>query len=122
MSLRAAQALRERHGIHARVVDLRWLTPLNESFIAGQAIATGHALVVDEGRRTGGVGEAIMTAIYEHCGPSVTAKRITAHDTYIPLGPAADHGLPQQIDIENAALELLGESRKARSAQSSKRR
>jgi 2-oxoisovalerate dehydrogenase E1 component len=122
MSLRAAKSLHERDGIRARVVDLRWLTPLNESFIAEQARATGRVLIVDEGRRTGGVGEAIMTAICEQCASGVTARRITAHDTYIPLGPAADHVLPQQIDIENAALELLGESRKPRHVHSSKRR
>jgi len=107
MSLRAAKSLREKHSVSARVVDLRWLNPLNECFIAEQATATGTVLIVDEGRRTGGVGEALMTIIYERCGSDVRAARLTAHDTYIPLGPAADHVLPQERDIETAALTLL---------------
>jgi 2-oxoisovalerate dehydrogenase E1 component len=107
MSLRAAKTLREEHGIRARVVDLRWLNPLNERFIIEQALATKRVLVVDEGRRTGGVGEAILAILYENVGSEVKAARLTALDTYIPLGPAADHVLPQGKDVVAAAKKLL---------------
>jgi hypothetical protein len=56
------------------------------------------------------VGEAIVTAIHERCGNQVITKRVTAMDTYVPLGPAADHVLPGERDIEQAALELLNSS------------
>ncbi len=107
MSLRAEKVLREQHGIRARVVDLRWLNPLNEAFIVEQALATGNVLVVDESRRTGGVAEAVLALLCEECGSQVRAGRINAHDTYIPLGPAADHVLPQDADIVAAARKLL---------------
>jgi 2-oxoisovalerate dehydrogenase E1 component len=55
MSLRAARTLAQEHGIQARVVDLRWLNPLNEALILAQSRATGRVLVVDESRRTGGI-------------------------------------------------------------------
>lgn len=107
MSLRAARELKDQHKINARVVDLRWLCPLNESWIVEQANATGKVLIVDEGRRSGGINEAIMAILYEQCGSKVRCARLTAHDTYIPLGPAADCVLPMEEDIVQHAVSLL---------------
>ena len=106
-SLRAAKTLREKHKIAARVVDLRWLNPLNEAFIIEQAMATKRVLVVDEGRKTGGVSETTMALLCEKCGGAVRVARLTAHDTYIPLGPAADCVLPNEHDVVRRAMELL---------------
>jgi 2-oxoisovalerate dehydrogenase E1 component len=107
MSLRAQKILREKHNIRARVVDLRWLNPLNEEFIVEQALATGTVLVVDESRRTGGIGEAILAIIYERIGGQVRAARLNAYDTYIPLGPAADCVIPQAADVVRESINFL---------------
>ncbi len=112
MSLRAAKTLRDEHDVTARVVDLRWLNPLNEGFIVEQALATGRVLVVDEGRRTGGVAESVLAVLYETCGTRVHAARLNALDTFIPLGPAADSVLPVEKDIIAHALRLLSSSKK----------
>ena len=109
MSLRAARTLQRNHGIAARVVDLRWLNPLNEEIIVKEALATGRVLVVDEGRRTGGISEAILALLYEKCGCDVRAARLTADDTYIPLGPAADCVLPTEDDIVDHTIMLMHE-------------
>lgn len=114
MSLRAAKTLREKHKIAARVVDLRWLNPLNEAFIIEQAMATKRVLVVDEGRKTGGVSEAIVALLFEQCGGAIKAARLTAHDTYIPLGPAAECVLPTEHDVVNRAVELIERNGTAR--------
>ncbi|MCO6436035.1 MAG: MFS transporter [Phycisphaerae bacterium] len=106
LSLRAARALHEQHGMAARIVDLRWLNPLNENWIIAQAQTTGRVLVVDEGRRTGGINEAVLALLWEHCGGAVRAARVTGLDTYIPLGPAADLVLPSEQGIIDAALAL----------------
>ncbi len=106
MSLRAAKALREKHHISARVLDLRWLSPLNTDLIARHASECGKALVVDEGRRSGGVGEGIVTAIVEKCESFIPISRVVGEDTYIPLGPAANLVLPQDADIVEAARKL----------------
>lgn len=108
MSLRAARTLQRNHGIAARVVDLRWLNPLNEEGIVKEALTTGRVLVVDEGRRTGGISEAILALLYEKCR-DVRAARLTADDTYIPLGPAADSVLPTEDDIVHHTIRLMGE-------------
>ncbi len=107
MSLRAAKILRDKHNIRARVVDLRWLSPLNETFIIEQSLATGNVLVVDEGRRSGSVGEAILALLMESCSRKVHARRINALDTFIPLGPAADYVLPTMPDVVTAAVDLM---------------
>jgi 2-oxoisovalerate dehydrogenase E1 component len=107
MSLNAAKVLQERHQVHARVLDLRWINPLNTEFIVSHARACGRVLVVDEGRRTGGVAEAVITAIVENA-PEVRCRRVTGEDTYIPLGPAANHVLPSTEGIIQAVLAMRG--------------
>lgn len=106
MSLRAARRLREASGHEARVLDLRWLKPLNTELIARHADEVGKVLVVDEGRRTGGISEEIFTALDEKARPDVIKQRVVGEDTYIPLGPAANLVLPSEDDVYEAAREL----------------
>jgi 2-oxoisovalerate dehydrogenase E1 component len=107
MALRAAKALADEQGAQVRVLDLRWLKPLNGAQIAEHADATGRVLVVDEGRRTGGIAEEIFTALDEHARPGVVKLRVTGADTYIPLAAAANLVLPSDADVLAAARELL---------------
>src|SRR6185369_9278753 len=64
MSLRVAARL-GKLGIGTRVVDLRWIAPLPEDDIAREARATGRVLVVDETRKSGGIGEGVIAALVE---------------------------------------------------------
>ncbi|MBA3563665.1 MAG: MFS transporter [Gammaproteobacteria bacterium] len=107
MALRAAKALKDQTGAHARVLDLRWLKPLNAGLIAHHADETGKVLVVDEGRRTGGIAEEIFAAIDEHARPGIAKRRVTGADSYIPLAAAANLVLPGDADVLAAARELL---------------
>jgi 2-oxoisovalerate dehydrogenase E1 component len=106
LSLRAARRLQRDHRIRARVLDARWLNPLPETWIARHAAEVGRVLVVDEGRRTGGVGEAMVTAVVERAETGVRIRRIAGADTYIPLGPAANLVLPSEDDIVEGARAL----------------
>ncbi|MBF6167547.1 MFS transporter [Streptomyces gardneri] len=105
MSLRAARRL-ARHGVHARVLDLRWLTPLPVSDLLRHARATGRVLVVDETRRSGGVSEAVCAAVID-AGFTGLLARVTSEDSFVPLGPAAATVLLDEDRIEAAALRLL---------------
>ena len=107
MSLRVAQRLRA-DGIDARVLDLRWLAPLPVDDLLEQAGATGRVLVVDETRRTGGVAEALFTALVEG-GFRGPIRRVCGHDTFIPLGDAANLVLVQEADIDAAARAICEE-------------
>ncbi|MGO1052677.1 thiamine pyrophosphate-dependent enzyme [Crossiella sp. CA198] len=102
MSLRVAHRL----GLPCRVVDLRWLAPLPVADILREASATGRVLIADETRRTGGVSEAVITALTDH-GFQGRIRRVTSADSFIPLGPAASQVLLSEADIAKAALELL---------------
>lgn len=117
LSLRAAKRLREEHDIHARILDLRWLSPLNHDLIAAQAADCAGVLVVDEGRRSGGLSEAIVTSLVEH-GPArlasgLSIRRVVGEDTYIPLGPAANFVLPSEEQIVSAARSLVESAARA---------
>jgi 2-oxoisovalerate dehydrogenase E1 component len=105
MSMRVAERLRAL-GHSVRVVDLRWVQPLPVDDLVREAHATGKVLVVDETRKTGGLSEAIFTALIEgdFRGPM---KRVCGWDTFIPLGAAANLVLVQEQDIHDAALSLL---------------
>ena len=110
-SLRAAHVLREQHGIGTRVVDLRWLLPLDVETVCEEASKTGRVLIVDEGRRTGGVSEALVTALVEAYpdrvnGPLPRIERYCGEDTFIPLGPSWEHVLPSEDGIVQRAVAL----------------
>lgn len=107
-SLRAARTLEREHGIRARILDLRWLQPLNLDQIEREARATGRLLVVDECRRAGGLGECIVAGVALRCGAAVETALLAAEDTYIPLGPAMQTVLPQEEHIVAAARQLVG--------------
>ncbi|MCH7871712.1 MAG: MFS transporter [Planctomycetes bacterium] len=107
LSLRAARTLAAEHDIHARVVDIRWLAPLNTEFIAAEAMRTGRALIVDECRRSGGMAEPIITALVEEAGPEVAIARVTGEDSYIPLAAAANLMLPSEERIIEVAVRLV---------------
>ncbi|MGO4221966.1 thiamine pyrophosphate-dependent enzyme [Lysobacter sp. TAF61] len=106
MSLRAARTIEAKHGWKARVVDLRWLVPLNEEFIREQARSARRLLIVDEGRHSAGVGEGILTAIAEGGYGARPFQRVVGVDTYTPLAGAAFLVIPGEDDIVAAADRL----------------
>ena len=106
MALRAARRVATRTGARIRVLDLRWLKPLNAAAIVAEADAAERVLVVDEGRRTGGLAEEIFTLLDEQARSGLPKARVAGEDTYIPLGPAADTVLVSEAGIEAAMAEL----------------
>lgn len=103
---RQAQAKLAEQGIDARVVDLRWLAPLDETGILAQVNNCKHVLIVDECRQTGSISEALVTLINEQTVTCPNIKRVTASDSFIPLGAAAYQVLPSVEQIITAAKEL----------------
>ena len=114
-SLRAAHVLKERHGIGSRVIDLRWLLPVDIKTICDEASKTGRVLIVDEGRKTGGVSEALVTEFMEEYpetsdGLLPRIVRYCGDDTFIPLGPSWEHVLPSEDGIVQRAIDLVENS------------
>ncbi len=90
------------------MVDLRWLQPLNADAIARHAKDCSRILVVDEGRKSAGVGEGVITAIVEAGLGARPLRRVVGADTYTPLAGAAFLVLPGEADIIAAAKQLAG--------------
>ncbi|HET8700462.1 MAG TPA: transketolase C-terminal domain-containing protein [Nitrococcus sp.] len=107
LSLRAARQLRRETTARVRIIDLRWLKPLNRELIGRHARSVGRVLVVDEGRRTGAFSEEIVTAIVETCGSGIEIRRVVGADSYIPLGAAAQQVLPSEEQIVAMARSML---------------
>jgi 2-oxoisovalerate dehydrogenase E1 component len=93
--------------VEARVLDLRWLAPLPIADLLREAGATGRVLIVDETRASGGVSEAVTTALVD-AGYDGRVARVAASDSFIPLGDAAQHVLVSEAGIEKAAHDLAG--------------
>ncbi|KFN47168.1 thiamine pyrophosphate-dependent enzyme [Arenimonas metalli] len=106
MSLRAARDIERNHGWKVRVVDLRWLQPLNAEAIARHAGECARILVVDEGRKSAGVGEGVITAVVEAGHGAKPLRRVVGADTYTPLAGAAFLVIPSEADIVAMAAEL----------------
>ncbi len=106
MALRAARTIEAELKWKVRVVDLRWLAPLNDAFIAAQAENARRIVVLDEGRRSAGVGEGVITAIVESGRGATPLKRVVGADTFTPLAGAAFLVLPGEADVVAAAREL----------------
>jgi 2-oxoisovalerate dehydrogenase E1 component len=105
-SLRVARRLAEEDGVAARVVDLRWLAPLPTDDVLAAARACGRVLVVDETRRSGGVGEGVLAELVQ-AGFTGPMARVASHDSLVPLGAAADLVLLQEADVLTGARALL---------------
>ena len=105
MSLRVARRL-AGSGIHARVLDLRWLAPLPVDDIVREANVSGRVLVVDETRRSGGISEGVIAALVDR-GFRGAMARVTSEDSFIPLGDAALTVLLSEDTIEDAARRLV---------------
>ena len=62
--------------------------------------------MVDEGRKSAGVGEGVITAIVEAGLGHVPLHRVVGADTFTPLAGAAFLVLPGDDDIVAAAATL----------------
>ena len=106
MSLRVARRLQREHGIAARVLDLRWLSPLPVEDLLREADATGHVLVVDETRKSGSVAEGVCATLIDHAFAGRIA-RVNSHDSFVPLANAAFEVLLSEQTIFEAARKLV---------------
>jgi 2-oxoisovalerate dehydrogenase E1 component len=106
LSRQAEKILADQHGMKVRVIDLRWLAPLNEDGLLDAVAGCGRVLIVDECRKTGSQSEALM-ALFAERAPDVDCRRIAAEDSFIPLGRAATLTLPSRDSIVAAAVEMV---------------
>ncbi|GAA3917156.1 thiamine pyrophosphate-dependent enzyme [Litoribacillus peritrichatus] len=106
LSRQAEKILKEQHNLDGRIIDLRWLAPLNEKALLEEINQCNSVLVLDECRKTGSLSEALMCMLLEAPTRPDNIKRRTAEDSFIPLGNAANAVLPSVEQIIEDVLAM----------------
>ncbi len=104
----AAQRL-TAEGIHAEVIDLRTLWPMDLDAVLASVKRTGRAVVVHEAPRTGGLGAEIAALIQERAFTFLEApvSRVTGLDTPFPYTLELEY-LPLAPRIVRAVRDTVG--------------
>lgn len=113
ISLKAAETLKEKHGIDAEVVDLRSIRPLDETTIINSVKKTNRALLVEENKPFCGVDAQISHLIQFKAFDYLDAPihRVSAIDApQIYSKPLEDWQIPNEERIVETALKLFGKS------------
>lgn len=106
LSRQAEKILADEADVQARVIDLRWLGPVDEAALIAAVGEAKRILIVDECRITGSQSEALMALMTERL-PGRKVARIAAEDSFVPLGKAATITMPSRDSIVLAAKALL---------------
>ena len=109
---RQAEKILAEQEINCTIIDLRWLAPLDESAIVAAIGNIKNVLIVDECRQTASISEAIITLLLEHDKDysSRNIQRLTAHDSFIPLGTASYEVLPSSDLIVEQVQTMLSKN------------
>ena len=96
-------------GIHARVINIHTIKPLDEDIILKAAKECGKIVTAEEHNVIGGLGEAVCAVLSEKCPTPV--RRVGVQDKFGCSGPAWDllklYGL-DAATICKTAKEMLG--------------
>jgi pyruvate dehydrogenase E1 component beta subunit len=109
VALEAKEILEEDDNVHAEVIDLLTIAPLDTTTIIESVKKTGRAVVVHEGPRTCGIGAEVIARINEHALYYLEAPiaRVTGYDTPIPYFSKEKVYLPDADRIVNACRKIL---------------
>ncbi len=113
----AAEAL-ATEGLAISVVDARFVKPLDEELIAGEAIRARRVVTVEEGCLAGGFGTAVLELLERRglVAEGIPIRRLGLPDEFVTHGDAAKQRAEIGIDrdgIARACREIAGD-RKAR--------
>ena len=109
LSMKAAEEL-AKEGIQVEIVDLRCLRPLDMEPVLESFKKTNHAVIVEEGWKSYGVGSEIAARIYEEAFDYLDApvKRVAQKEVPLPYNRMLEQAaLPQVEDVIAAVKEVL---------------
>ena len=107
-TLAAAEKLSEE-GIHAEVIDIATIKPLDMETILASVEKTGRCVIIHEAARTCGVGAEISAQIAEKGLMFLKApvQRITGYDTIVPYARLEKFYLPTEENIIEAVQQIM---------------
>ena len=106
-SLHAADTLEEL-GIHAAVINARFVKPLDGDLISDWAARTGKVLTVEENVLEGGFGSAVLELLQEKGLFEIRVKRLGIPDLFVEHGPQALLRAKYGIDEEGIVSGVKG--------------
>ena len=96
--------------IHAEVIDVRSLSPIDYETIGPSVQKTGRVVIVEEGPKTGGVSAEIAAGLLERFGEYLQAPilRVASPDVPVPFSPILENAYrPDARRIAEAVRGLL---------------
>jgi acetoin:2,6-dichlorophenolindophenol oxidoreductase subunit beta len=109
-ALKAADMLKEQHGINATVIDLRSLVPLDTQTILTEVAKTGRLVTVEENPRLCGWGAEISSIVSEELFWDLDGPIVRVTTPHIPLSAAnnlEDMQLPNPERIVASVRQLV---------------
>jgi pyruvate dehydrogenase E1 component beta subunit len=108
-TLEAAAVLLQDDGVHAEVIDLLSLYPMDTDTIVSSVKKTGHAVVVHEAPRTCGIGAEVVARLVENAFVYLEApvRRLTGFDIPFPYFASEKAYLPNAARIARAVRQTL---------------
>ncbi|MFT5431756.1 MAG: pyruvate dehydrogenase E1 component beta subunit [Myxococcota bacterium] len=110
VALEAAALVEETHGLHAEVIDVRTLVPLDIDTIAASASRTGRVVIVHEAPRTCGYGAELLSRVHDSAFWNLEAPiaRVTGLDTPFPHTLEHEY-LPDKTRVAEAIVGTFKE-------------
>ena len=109
-ALKAADILKEQHGIDATVIDLRSLVPLDTQTILREVAKTGRLVTVEENPRLCGWGAEISSIVAEELFWDLDGPIVRITTPHIPLAAAnnlEDEQIPNADKIVAGVRQLV---------------
>lgn len=114
---KAAEELGE-HGIHAEVINARFIKPLDAETLVASAKKTGVWISIEENAQPGGFGEQVRRALVEAGLGGLPHEVIALPDTFIEHGAQpiirAESGLSSRAMVEKARALIQQKASKLR--------
>jgi pyruvate dehydrogenase E1 component beta subunit len=107
--LQAAEALAQE-GIHAEVLDLRSIRPIDIDLIVDSVKKTNRVVIAEEGWKYYGTGQGLAALIYEHAFDYMDApiQHITGADVPMPYSKVLERAaIPNKNAIVNAVKAIV---------------
>ena len=109
-ALKAADILKEQHGIDATVIDLRSLVPLDTQTILREVSKTGRLVTVEENPRLCGWGAEISSIVAEELFWDLDGPIVRITTPHVPLAAAnnlEDEQIPNADKIVAGVRQLV---------------
>ena len=107
LSLQAKKEIEKKIRKKIKVIDLRWLAPVNYEGLISSIENCKNILIVDECRKTGCHGEGILAELLSVLNGKSKIELHAAKDSFIPLGVSATSTLPSKKSIVQKAIDLI---------------